>query len=245
MLPADRQTLSQTLGHPVWRDPALLDAALLHRSAAVERGLGDWAESQRLEFLGDAILDLLAADALFRRLPSAREGHLTALRSRITCTSAFAAVARRLGLGPLLVLGVGEEKCGGRTRESLLADTLEAVFGAIWLDGGWPAVRHSFDAVFAGDLDALLAAPPDVSANPKGALQEWAQARALPAPAYAVVSEDGPPHARRYTVRVAVASRSATATAPSKHAAEESAARAFFAALAETAPAAVPPRAGG
>lgn len=230
-LPPSLLALSQTLGHPVWRDPSLLSAALLHRSAAVERGLGDWAESQRLEFLGDAILDLLAADALFRRLPAAREGHLTALRSRLTCTSAFAGVARRLALGPLVVLGVGEEKCGGRTRESLLADTLEAVFGAIWLDGGWPAVQTSFDAVFAADLDALLSAPADISANPKGALQEWAQARALPPPSYAVVSEEGPPHARRYTVRVALDGRTALATAPSKHAAEESAARAFLSSL--------------
>lgn len=231
MPPNPLQDLSQTLAHPEWRDPSLLSAALLHRSAAVERGLGDWAESQRLEFLGDAILDLLAADALFRRLPDAREGLLTALRSRLTCTSAFAAVARRLGLGPLVVLGVGEEKCGGRTRESLLADTLEAVFGAIWLDGGWTAVHRSFEAVFASDLSTLLSAPPGISANPKGALQEWAQARALPPPGYAVVAEDGPPHARRYTVRVTLDGRSADATATSKHAAEESAARAFFAAL--------------
>ncbi|MBR6021457.1 MAG: ribonuclease III, partial [Kiritimatiellae bacterium] len=142
-----KRRLSGALGHE-WRDEALLDAALLHRSAAVERGMGDWAESQRLEFLGDAVLDLLAADWLMRRLPGVREGRLTALRSQLTCTGAFAEAARRLGLGEMVVLGVGEEKCGGRERESLLADTLEAVFGALWTDGGWAAAERAFGRVF-------------------------------------------------------------------------------------------------
>ena len=235
-----RRRLCETLGH-AWRDESLLAAALLHRSAAVERGMGDWAESQRLEFLGDAVLDLLAADWLMRRLPGVREGRLTALRSRVTCTGAFAEVARGLELGAMVELGVGEEKCGGRDRESLLADTLEAVFGALWTDGGWAAVEKAFGRVFGAVMEAAAASAEGEGgtsaggiANPKGALQEWAQARGAGTPEYAVTLETGPAHARQYAVEVRVGDRAAPGTGGSKHAAEEAAARAWLAAFADS-----------
>jgi len=227
--PAGRGTagLEEALGHG-FRDAGLLRAALLHRSAAVERGMGGWAESQRLEFLGDAVLDLLAADWLMSHLPpDTREGRLTQLRSRLTCTASFAAVARRLGLGACVELGVGEERGGGRGRDALLADTLEAVFGAVWRDGGWAAADAAFRRVFAGELAEAAAGADSAAAagNPKGLLQEFAQARGDGVPAYGVVSEEGPPHARRYAVDVRVAGLSARGAGPSKHQAEEEAAR--------------------
>ena len=215
--------LEAALGHE-FGDAGLLRAALLHRSAEVERGMGAWAESQRLEFLGDAVLDLLAADWLMKNLPpGTREGRLTRLRSRLTCTEAFADVARRLGLGGLVVLGVGEERNGGRERASLLADTLEAVFGAVWLDGGWAAAEAAFGRVFAGELDAAAEDGAE-DGNPKGVLQELAQARGAGVPVYETTAVEGPPHARRFTVEVCADGLKAEGAGSSKRQAEQAAA---------------------
>lgn len=217
--------LEDALGH-VFREPARLADALLHRSAAVEEGRRGWAESQRLEFLGDAILDFLAADWLMRTLPpDTREGRLTALRSQLTCTQAFATVARRINLAGFVTLGVGEELTGGRHRDALLADTLEAVFAALWLDAGLAAVQDAFARLFAPEL-AAIASGRTLLDNPKGALQELAQERGWSLPAYTLLAAEGPAHAPSFRVRVAAGPVSAEAAAPTKHDAEQDAARA-------------------
>ena len=181
-----------------------LAAALIHRSAASEAGMAGWAESQRLEFLGDAVLGLLSADWLMRHsTPDLREGAMTKIRSRLTNTDEFAAVARRAGLDRAVVLGIGEDKGGGRERAALLADTLEAVFGAIWLDGGWPAVAGAFDHLF--DEERALALQAGTEVNPKGVLQELVQRRWATVPTYEVADMAGPPHARRFVVVARVA----------------------------------------
>lgn len=219
------------VGH-AFADRDLLGAALLHRSASSEAGAGEWAEAQRLEFLGDAVLGLLSADWLLAHAPSdTREGALTKMRSRLTNTEAFAEVARRIGLDRAVVLGRGEDLTGGRSRASLLADTLEAVFGAIWLDGGWPAAATAFDHLFVEEREVALRAGTDV--NPKGAAQELALRRWGVAPTYALVDCSGPAHARRFLVEAHLAipgaegevrELSARAEATSKQAAEVAAA---------------------
>lgn len=213
-----------------------LGAALIHRSAASEAGVPGWAESQRLEFLGDAVLGLLSADWLMRHsLPDLREGAMTKIRSRLTNTDEFAAIARRAGLDRAVVLGIGEDRGGGRERAALLADTLEAVFGAIWIDGGWPAVAQAFDHLF--DEERALALQAGTEVNPKGVLQELVQRRWGTVPAYAVADMEGPPHARRFVVmaRIAIADGtgkvrhlSAHGEGPTKQAAEVAAAEALL-----------------
>jgi ribonuclease-3 len=232
-------TVEAAIGHH-FADRHLLAAALLHRSAAAEAGAPDWAEAQRLEFLGDAVLGLLSADWLMAHAPRhTREGAMTKIRSRLTNTDAFADVARRAGLDHAVILGKGEDASGGRRRPALLADTLEAVFGAIWLDGAWPAVAHAFDFLFVHEREAALRAGTDV--NPKGAVQELARQLWNISPTYELVSCDGPSHARTFGVLArlvlpatppdAPSVLEARASAPSKQGAEIAAAAALLDAI--------------
>ena len=180
--------------------PERLVAALTHRSFSAEAGQPEMAESQRLEFLGDAVLGAIAAEWLVAHRRDWREGKLTKVRSRLTNAAALARVARRLDLGRFMRLGRGEERGGGRDRDSLLADTLEAVLGALWLDGGAEAVRAVFAEWFADELAAALAAGSDD--NPKGELQEWLQRERRDNPRYVVVEEIGPSHELVFKVDV-------------------------------------------
>ena len=190
--------LEAKLGY-AFRDPAHLSRALVHGSSRNERpGDGD---NQRMEFLGDAALGLSAAGFFYHRDPDAPEGALTLLRSQATSTTTLAMIAEDIDLGAHLVLGRGEETSGGRHKKKNLADTLEAVIGAAYLDGGLPAVDTIFQHLFAPRLPR--ASTPH-AANPKGALQEWAQRHGHPCPTYSLVSESGPPHARTFVVRVHV-----------------------------------------
>jgi ribonuclease-3 len=192
----------------------------VHRSAANERNLG--ANYERLEFLGDAVLGLIAADWLFRRFPDLPEGDLARLKSTLVSAPALARYARELGLGGQLVLGLGEEKSGGRDKASLLADSLEAVMAAVYLDGGLRAARKVVErflrfASTAGDAGALDA---------KSELQERMQALGLDTPTYRVIAESGPDHAKTFTVEVVIAGEVAgSGSGPSKKAAELEAAR--------------------
>lgn len=195
----EQTALETRLGHAFAR-PELLAAALTHRSHAAENGQPDWFGGQRLEFLGDAVLGAIAAEWLVARREEWREGTLTKVRSRLTNTAALARVARRLELGGSLRLGRGEEQGGGREREALLADGLEAVFGALWLDGGPGAVRAAFEKWFAEELDEALAAGGDD--NPKGELQERLQRERQAHPRYELTRESGPAHARHFQVDV-------------------------------------------
>jgi ribonuclease III len=190
--------LEEALGHR-FRDPALLQRALTHSSYANENE--DVEDNERLEFLGDSILNFLVAEKLFAAFPFEEEGTLSKSRSTLVSEEHFAALARRLGLGSLLRLSPGEDRAGGRERDARLADAFEAVFAALSLDGGVEVARAAAGRFFDADLAALdLGALP--SHDPKTALQERAQAEGKPLPAYRLVEESGPPHDPRFLYEV-------------------------------------------
>ena len=191
--------LEERLGH-VFRQPRLLAAALTHRSYSAETNPPDEMENQRLEFLGDAVLGAISAEWLVAHRSDWREGTLTKVRSRLTNAAALARVARRLGLGEFLRLGRGEDQSGGREKGALLADALEAVMGALWLDGGPEPVRQAFEKEFADEIAEAVEAGGDD--NPKGDLQERLQREGGDGPRYERVAESGPSHARHFTVAV-------------------------------------------
>ena len=195
----EQAELETRLGHAFAR-PERLAAALTHRSHSAETGQPELAESQRMEFLGDAVLGAVAAEWLVAHRSDWREGTLTKVRSRLTNAAALARVARRLALGDFLRLGRGEERSGGREKGALLADALEAVLGALWLDAGPDPVRAVFAHWFSDEIAAALAAGGDD--NPKGELQERMQREQKDGPRYEIVAESGPPHERHFKVAV-------------------------------------------
>jgi ribonuclease III len=212
--------LAQAIGYKFGR-PELLDEALTHPSApASEHGRnrrrrkGSHRGYERLEFLGDRVLGLVIADLLWRRFENEPEGHLTRRLTHLVRGEALARVANTIGLGGHLLLSRAEKAAGAAANPGILADGCEAVIAAIYLDGG-------FD-----EMDG----PPR---DPKTALQEWAQARALALPTYELVATSGPDHALRFTVAAKVAGRDcATATAASKRIAEAKAAELLLGRLA-------------
>ncbi len=218
-IPPEIFTLEKVLGYS-FSDRTLLAQALRHPSLRQHQSEAD--DNQRLEFLGDAVLGLVAAEYGYHRRQTHDEGRLTLLRSATTSSTALASVARAIGLGPLLVLGRSEEIGNGRDKDGNLADALEAVIGAMYLDGGLNPVRQFYERAFTpDDEEALL---PDGSGNPKGCLQEWTQARGLARPAYHLVSVTGPSHAGVFTVEVQAASLTATGTGNNRRSAEVAAA---------------------
>ena len=177
-------------------DHAFADAELL-RQALTHRSYGA-PHNERLEFIGDAVLNCVVARALFDRFPDLPEGELSRVRAHLVNKDMLAQVARRLGLGSAIRLGEGEFRSGGADRASILADAMEAVFGAVFLDGGYEAARGTIDAVYADLLrDANPAA---LGKDAKTRLQEWLQARRLPVPEYAIVATSGEAHAQRLAV---------------------------------------------
>ncbi len=213
-------------------DRTLLEAALTHRSFANEAGTP--AHYERLEFLGDAVLGLATADWLFRRLAERPEGELSRLKAMLVSEGALARYAEELALGEHLRLGTGEERSGGRLKASLLADALEALFGAIYLDGGFGAAR----GVVEGYLEAASAWPEEGKPrDAKTTLQELAQARGWELPVYVVVEERGPDHDKTFAVEVnlrgALAGQGQGRT---KKSAEQAAAAAALAGLAAETP---------
>ncbi len=218
--------LERRLGHR-FRERRLLERALTHRSYAHERGNEEHYE--RLEFLGDAVLGLVAVGWLYERFPEIAEGRLSKLKSRLVSRSTLAAAAARLELGDLLRLGVGEERTGGRNKSSLLADAMEAVLGAVFLDRGFEAARR----VAAPLLEAAHRELADPRAgDAKTRLQELAQARGLELPEYTVVEEEGPDHLKRFTVGCRLAGREAgRGVGRTKKIAEQRAAEAALAEL--------------
>ena len=173
-------------------DQALRDQALRHRSAGAPH-------NERLEFLGDALVNLIVAEALYARWPGADEGGLTRARAELVRESALAAIARDFDLGSLLRMGPGEMKTGGHRRDSILADAVEALVAAIYLDTGFEACRAVVLPWFEPAIDALPP-PHKLGKDAKTRLQEWLQARGKPLPAYALVAEEGDEHARRFRV---------------------------------------------
>lgn len=178
-------------GHQ-FRNPDLLRQALRHRSIGVPH-------NERMEFLGDALVNLIVAEALHQRWPKADEGALTRARASLVRQSSLAAIARQLGLGELIQFGPGELKSGGHRRDSILADALEAIVGAVHLDAGFEACRALVLPWFEPMLDELPVGK--VEKDPKTRLQEWLQARQLSRPEYTLVSTSGEEHARTFSVR--------------------------------------------
>lgn len=180
------------MGWPyAFRDPALHALALTHRSAGR-------LNNERLEFFGDALLGAVVSEALIDRFPRADEGSLTRMRSQLVRESSLAGIARRYGFGDLLELGPGEMKSGGHRRDSILADAVEAMAAAVYLDGGFDALREVVRDWFS---PLLAEVDPEVGKDPKTRLQEWLQARQLPLPRYEVVAALGEEHEREFVVR--------------------------------------------
>ena len=175
-----------------FKDPELLALALSHRSTGA-------LNNERLEFLGDSILNFVVSARLYDLKTASNEGDLTRLRARVVRGDTLAKLATRLNLGDHVRLGEGEMKSGGFKRDSILANTLEAVFGAIYLDGGFDTcaqvVRHVCDPFIAGLPEA------DELRDPKTRLQEWLQGRGYALPEYQLLSDEGPPHRKKFLVR--------------------------------------------
>ncbi len=213
------RALSERLGHE-FRDPSLLIRALTHGS----RGGGE-GDNQRLEFLGDRVLGLVMAEALLEADREADEGRIAprfnALVRRETC----AEVAREADLGAGLKLGRSEMIGGGRKKEAVLADAMEAVIAAVYLDGGLEAARGVVLRLWGG----RIAAAPKDARDAKSALQEWAQGRGMAPPAYELIGRDGPDHAPRFVIEVRLATGEAErAEGATKRAAEHAAAAALL-----------------
>lgn len=220
------EELEKALGY-TFSDRTLLETALTNPSYRAEREPEVVADNQRLEFLGDAVFGLLSAQELFARFTEEDEGRLTVRRSHLASRRALAGLARRVGLGAHLRIGRTDELTGGREKDKVLANALEAVFGAAWCDGGLEAVKRVYSVLTSGSVEAPLDMWAD---NPKGRLQELAQRHAWPdSPVYETVSAEGPGHAPVYTVRVRVASgHEAVAEGGTKRAAEVAAAEALL-----------------
>jgi ribonuclease-3 len=222
------ETLAQLIGHTFAR-PELLAEALTHRSVLPGRrpGRGRVRRSnyERLEFLGDRVLGLVIADLLWRRFADEPEGDLTRRLTYLVRRETLARVAMGIGIDREMMLSPAEAAAGAARNPGILADALEAVIAAIYLDGGF-AAACAFVERFWGKLIAEMAAPPS---DPKTTLQEWAQARGLPLPSYQLVAISGPDHAPHFTVSVRVVGREeASAVAASKRAAETGAAAALL-----------------
>lgn len=205
-------------------DQSLGLAALTHKSYTNEHREDSASDNERLEFLGDAVIDLAISHRLMERFPTASEGELSKLRALIVNEEGLAKVARRLGLGDLLLLGRGEELTGGRTKNSVLADALEAVIGAVYLSSGWDKVMELVDRHFAEALQGV--AEGRSGQDYKTRLQEEVQNRLRLSPKYRVISETGPDHEKVFEVEVSINSElSARGTGRSKKEAEQAAAR--------------------
>jgi ribonuclease-3 len=232
---ADPETLEKAAGYRFGsRD--LLIRALTHTSHAYEKGQQPLNDNEQLEFLGDAVLGFLISECLVKSYPSYREGRLSIIKNYLVSASRLHEAAQKLELGEYLLLGRGEELSGGRVKKGLLADAVEALLAAIYLDGGIQAarefvVRH----IFATGPEHEPGADTPFT-NFKGALQETARSLNLPSPKYSILSEHGPAHARQFTVEVRIRENLVgQAEGDSKKAAGQKAARAVFEQLMEQA----------
>ena len=192
------ESLEATIGYS-FADAQLLTQALTHPSLACETRRSEF-DNQRLEYLGDAVIQLILTEALYRRLPDADEGRMTKLRSRLVSREALFVFANHIGLGGHLLLGKGELANGGRERPSNLSDALEALAGAIYLDGGFSAARDFLFGNFGALIDGVVSQPEEM--NPKGELQECLQAIAPSSPTYRIIGQEGPDHLRSFVAEV-------------------------------------------
>lgn len=213
-LPDINTPFATAVGHR-FRDPALLRWALTHRSLSYERAPEESAkpsgDNEQLEFVGDAVLGLIVAESLFRRFPDSREGELTRLRASLVSRRHLAEVAALLGLGAMLLLGRGEEQSGGRRKPALLANGLEAVIAALYLDGGLEVARVFIDRVvitpYLPELETALASGGKFTGaigDHKSALQEYMQSSGAGQPHYVLTAQSGPDHRKTFRVEVRV-----------------------------------------
>ncbi len=216
------QEVASRLNLP-FTDYLLLSRALTHRSYVNEHPEA-LEDNERLEFLGDAVLDFMVGDWLYHRFPEMSEGELTRLRSALVRTEQLAIFARQIRLGPALRLGRGEDDSGGRRRPALLCASFEALVGALYLQAGIPAVQSFLEPLLDPAAEAILEDRKDQ--DPKSQLQEWAQAQGYPAPSYRTIAASGPDHAKIFEVEVVINEQVyGRGSGPSKQAATKDAAR--------------------
>ncbi len=196
----DLKSLTQNLGME-FNDPLLLARALTHRSYLNEHP-ESLEDNERLEFLGDAVLDFLVGAWLYNRFPEMPEGNLTRLRSALVRTENLAEFAQRIELGSAMLLGHGESEGGGRERPALLCGTFEALIGAIYLDRGIQSVQVFIEPMLEEAAQAIIKRNQDK--DPKSVLQEWAQSQGKGTPYYRTVSSSGPDHAKSFIVEVLI-----------------------------------------
>jgi ribonuclease-3 len=219
----DYQELEAVLGY-AFRDRSRLELALRHTSWANEHPAETGGDNERLEFLGDAVLDLIVSHRLMDRFPAMREGQLSVTRAQVVSEAGLAEVASTLGLGEWLKLGKGEEKSGGRSKPSILADVLEAIVAAVYLDGGFEAAWSLVGRVLERRIETV---EPTGFYDFKTRFQEMALARLKEQPTYRVIAEVGPDHNKRFIVAAVLAGEEwARAEGRSKKEAEQQAAAA-------------------
>jgi ribonuclease-3 len=218
-LAAFEQRLGYTFSHS-----DLLRRALTHKSYSHEAKHEDIRDNETFEFLGDSVLGFVIGDVLFRRFPTLDEGALSKMKAYLVSAHSLAAKARDLEMGDVILLGVGEEKSGGRKKDSLLANLFEATIAAVYLDGGIDAARQLIERSFDGDLTTLN--EDDLLFHDyKTALQELAQGRGWSLPEYNVVAEEGPDHDKRFIIDVKIGSHHARGDGTSKKEAQQQAAK--------------------
>lgn len=221
-------SLEAVIGY-AFRNPALMALALTHSSAGASAGASQKGVNyERLEFLGDRVLGLVVARMLYETFPIEPEGDLAKRLAALVQGTMLADIARSMNLGAHIKLSDSERAGGGALKDNLLADSLEALIGAVYLDGGL-APCETFIARLWADKITIMSAPPQ---HPKTALQEWAQARGMALPVYALASQSGPDHAPVFEIEVSIGSgQSARASGPSRQEAEKRAAQALLAKL--------------
>lgn len=213
--------LEQSLGYH-FRDISLLQQALTHSSYANERWRDSLASNERLEFLGDSILGMITAEFLYRTFPQRPEGELTKIRADLVCETSLAQVANRLGLGEYLLLGHGEEQGGGRRRISILADAVESILAAIYLDGGFSAALSMVQRFILTDIP--IEHPRNMDYKTK--LQELVQQQKNQVIQYALIGESGPDHAKEFQIELCLNGQIVgTGSGSSKKRAEQEAAK--------------------
>jgi len=204
-----------------FKNKDLLDQALTHRSWVNEHK-GQRHSNERMEFLGDAILEFVVSNEIYSRFPDKEEGYLTALRANLVNTIALAEIAKKMNLGSELFLSKGEEDGGGRANTSLLADTVEAIIGAIFIDQGLTSATEFIKETLLAEVEKKSAEP---LKDAKSSLQEYVQAKNLPTPKYQVMEETGPDHDKKFVIEVIVDGKSwGRGLGKSKNSAEQEAA---------------------
>ena len=220
---SELEPLERRIGYR-FKDLGMLEHALTHRSRVHEDASGGVFDNESMEFLGDSVLGFVIGDILFHRFPSLDEGALSKMKAYLVSATSLATKARLYDMGEVIYLGVGEEKSGGRKKESLLANVFEALIAAVYLDGGIVPARHLIERSFIHDLNGLNEQDL-LFQDYKTALQELAQGKGLQLPEYQVIGEEGPDHDKRFIVEVKVGGLAARGEGSSKKEAQQQAAK--------------------